>query len=619
MSSVEYSAIKHDKNLQPTKTELLAENYSKDIVDGIIHDEDKARVNDEIASLVKGAAFDLDKALDTYDPSFPRYTISADAIEFFNLMRLVEGKDFEFNTPKAHYFMADLLLGNITDPMVFPYSEEVCKTIEIDVLRLAFMQSRALAKSTVVISFFAVYSAIKGELPNGLGKVYFYILLAASSRGGARVNALAVKAMCEDSVFLNDYFESMRFTESESEFVRKGKGPAKDRSFLIRYQGINTGVRGSRYGTRRPCCVIFDDAILNTAAAYSKIMQDNLEEVIHSDAMKALKGGGMGRVILCFTPFHYGDVNTKTVLDGSFTPSVIPLTKHFDIDGELSNGVIESTWPAMHPAKAIRAEIISARKSKKTSLFLQERMLRLSASADRLVPDECIQFCDMAPIMANLHRYNIYITTDYTTTSGEGSDFSGRATWAVSSNEDWFLLDLRLSKVGMEAQYRDTLDAAAKMRRRDRYVELGVEIDGNQSAHLYALETRMRNEGTYYTFAKQKGAPEMRKGILSRGAENGASKHERFRIASTRMLQKKVWLPEHLRGTPDMREFVLQIQGATHTNFSRSDDGPDLITQLDMIEVRYPVDSIQGADMVQVVDENGFIFERYPGSAYDSY
>ena len=60
------------------------------------------------------------------------------------------------------------------------------------------------------------------------------------------------------------------------EKTRLEKVAKKDRSFLVRYQGINTGVRGSRYGERRPDAIIFDDAILNTAAAYSKVMSDNL-------------------------------------------------------------------------------------------------------------------------------------------------------------------------------------------------------------------------------------------------------------------------------------------------------------------------------------------------------
>ena len=222
----------------------LIELYGEDMVRGAIDETRKKIVDEESAEFLKSAEFNLDVALDSYDPTFPRYTPSKDALEFFILMRLVEGKDFEFDTPIAHYFMVDMLLGHIQDPMMFPYSEEICRTIEIDINAIGFMASRGLAKSTVGISFFGVYSAIKGKLPNGIGKVYFYLLLAASSKGGARVNALAVRAMCEDSVWLKDHFEEMRFTETESEFIRKdptGKIPRKDRGFLIRYQGINTG------------------------------------------------------------------------------------------------------------------------------------------------------------------------------------------------------------------------------------------------------------------------------------------------------------------------------------------------------------------------------------------
>ena len=326
----------------------LIELYGEEMVKNVVDEAARRKIDEESKEFLKTAEFDLDGALDTYDPTFPRYTPSKDAFEFFILMRLVQGGDFEFDTPIAHYFMVDILLGNITDPMMFPYSEEICRTIEIDINAIGFMASRGLAKSTVGISFFSVYSAIKGVLPNGIGKVYFYLLLAASSKGGARVNALAVRAMCEDSKYLKDYFEEMRFTETESEFVRKdptGKVAKKDRSFLVRYQGINTGVRGSRYGERRPDAIIFDDAILNTAAAYSKVMSDNLDEILNSDAMNALKGGGKGRILLYFTPFHYGDVNTKAILNGSFTPVIIPMAKSFDAeDPNLKVTDIISSW-----------------------------------------------------------------------------------------------------------------------------------------------------------------------------------------------------------------------------------------------------------------------------------
>ena len=554
---------------------------------------------EEMAELValeqatkESAVFDLDGALDSYDPTFPRYTPSEHAFEFFTLMRLVEGKDFDFATPIAHYFMVDMLLGSIDDPMMFPYSEEICRTIEIDKLAIGFMESRGLAKSTVVISFFGVYSAIKGELPNGIGRVYFYLWLAASSKGGARINALAVRAMCEESVWLKDYFEEMRFTETESEFMRKGKGPKKNRSFLVRYQGIDTGVRGSRYGERRPDLVGMDDAILNSAVAYSKIMLSKLEDIIYADALAALKGGGKGRLLLTFTPFHYNDVNTKALLNGAFTPVVIPISRHFDVeDNTITARDIESSWEDMHPAVSIAKMVRKAKAANKLKSFLQERMLRLSSDADRLVPEKCIQFTDTTLIQENLFAYNIYITTDFTTTSGENSDFSAGAVWALGNNGDWFMLDMVLHKMDMHEQYKTVLDWAARYKRMGKHVEIGVEVDGSQTAHIFGLEKIMMERSDWYTFARQKGVDrdETRKGILSRKA--GGSKHERFQIAVTQfMLPQKLYLPEHLKDTKDMKEFLDQVRGATHMNFARSDDGPDLISMLNHMVVVQPTE-----------------------------
>ena len=601
-----------DSELKAVVKKEMAELYGDAVANNVVDEEDKKRIDEEVAEILKTAEFNLDLALDTYDPTFPGYAPSADAFEFFNLMRLVNGEDFEFNTPIAHYFMADLLLGHIQDVNQFPYSPEVCATLTLDPLRIGFMASRGLAKSTVVISFFSVYSAIKGELPNGIGKVWFYLLLAASSRGGARVNALAVRAMCEDSVFLNEYFEEMRFTEMESEFIRKGKQSRKNRGFLVRYQGINTGVRGSRYGERRPCLIAFDDAILNTAAAYSKPMSDTLDEIIHSDSTNALKGGGLGRVILCFTPFHYGDVNTRALLNGAFTQCVIPMAKMFDAekDGLTAKDVV-SSWEAMHPANSVASLVRNAKKAKKLKAFMQERMLRLTSGTDRLVPDSCIQWCDMSLVEKNIDAYNIYITTDYTTTSGEGSDYSGRATWAVNSNEDWFLLDIRLRKQGMDAQYKDTLSEASKWLRRGKHVEIGVEVDGNQSAHVYSLEKLMLETSTWATFAKQKGSEDSeRKGILSRST--GMKKHERFRIAaSSVLLTRKMWFPEHLKNTPDMQEMLSQIKGATHEQFTRSDDGPDLISMA-VVSMRVVYPSVTAGKIDdKITDVKGSVWEQY--------
>ena len=57
----------------------------------------------------------------------------------------------------------------------------------------------------------------------------------------------------------------------------------------------------------------------------------------------------------------------------------------------------------------------------------------------------------------------------------------------------------------MDEQYRDTLSEASKWLRRGKHVEIGVEVDGNQAAHVYSLEKLMLGTSTWATFAKQKG------------------------------------------------------------------------------------------------------------------
>ena len=103
----------------------------------------------------------------------------------------------------------------------------------------------------------------------------------------------------------------------------------------------------------------------------------------------------------------------------------------------------------------------------------------------------------------------------------------------------------------------------------------------------------MLETSTWATFARQKGSEDSgRKGILSRST--GVKKHERFRIAaSSVLLTKKMWFPEHLKDSPDMQEMLSQIKGATHEQFTRSDDGPDLISMaIVSMRVNYPSASI---------------------------
>ena len=528
--------------------------------------------------------FDMEGALDSVDYSFPNYTPSKDSLEFFALMRLVEGTDFEFSTPMAHYFMVDALFGNLEQEN-FPYSEEVQKTITINPKRIAIVASRGLAKSTVVTAFYPIYCAIKGILPNG-DITRFHLLLGASAQGGAKVMSKAVQALCEDSVFCNNYFEEMSFTETESRFIRKGTGKEKKRAFLIRYLGIGGNIRGNRdnYGERYDHAIM-DDVILNTQAAYSEVQMGLLRELIASDLENGLVGGLRGRIFSVATPFRLGDPVVETLLSGGYTPLLLPICEKITEDTTKAEFV--GAWESMHPYEAVISQYRQAIASKSTKSFNQERMLRISSEEDRMIPDHLLQWFDRTLTMKALQSYTLYVTTDFTTTSEAKSDFSALGVWAINSNGDWMLLDLCVRRQGIGEQYDELFRMVRLWSGKGAVLEVGIEVDGQQGAHIHALRSEMNKRNLYFTFARQKGTKYGgREGILS--ASTGGSKHSRFRMILPQFQNKKVFFAEQLKDTPDMTEALLQLKYTTYSGFGGHDDFCDIVSQVGMIDIIVP-------------------------------
>ena len=539
----------------------------------------------------KEFSFDLDQALDSIDLTFNGYVPSKDSLEFFAIMRVVTGEDFEFPTPLWHYFAVDMMLGNIDDTEHFPYSEEVRTKLRVNKKRIGFMASRGLAKSSVVTNFFPVYCAIKGKIPD-MGQVYFVLALGASAQGGGRVMAKAVQSMCEDSKFCQDYFEKMRFTETEAEFTRKGNGTKDKRTFLLRTMGVGTGsIRGvrSNVGAHRPDIIMFDDCIPNTAAAYSETQMESLEMAMNADAINALKGGGKGKIFNVFTPFHLQDPNVKSLTSGAYTPIAIPICER--IDDNTTEEDFKGAWPDMHPYEAVYDQYQQAKMSNTLGAFMQERMLRVSSDDERMIPDDLIQWYDRAMIVKMLSGYKLYITTDFTTTSEAKSDFSALAVWAVSSNGDYYLVDLAVKRQGLQEQYNELFRMVNYWKRGGHHIEVGIEIDGQQKAHIFSLKQMMRERNEYFSFARQKGAPITREGILSKGS--GVSKHERFRYMLPMFQNRKIYFPNELKETPDMKEAMKQIKYTTYTGFAGHDDFPDTVSQLGLIDIVLPSENTE--------------------------
>lgn len=561
--------------------------------------------------------FDIDAALDSINYDFPWYQPSEEALEFFNLMRLVQGKDFEFTTPKAHYFIVDVIFGNVKVNQ-FPYSQEVKDQINVNIKRIAVMASRGLAKSSVVTAFLPVYLAIKGELPK-YGKVYFMVAIAASAQGGGRVIAKSVQSLCQDSKFCQNYFEDMRFTETECEFTRKGTDSLDERTFLMRTMGFSGGIRGTRsnVGSHRPDILVFDDTILNTAAAYSKTQMDTLEEIIFSDAENALVGGGKGRIYHVFTPFHMADPNVKMLTSGAYTPIVFPICEK--IDDKTTKETFKGAWPAMHPYEAVKAQYEAAKASNKLQSFMQERMLRITSEEERMVPEYLIKWYEnRGTILANIDNFNLIITTDFTASNSLESDYSGIALWAISSNDEKFLLDLWLQKCTINDQFEALFKMVSKWSKwsKGKHIEVGVEIDGQQQNNIFILDKMKIEKNIWFSYARQRGKSAGQVGIRSRRA--AGSKLDRFRAILPEFETGKIHFPKELEDSAAMEEMMDEIRKLSHSGVgSVHDDGLDLISQLGMIDYYVPTGDSLPAD--QEIDDGNMYWEGFEENDEDSY
>ena len=558
--------------------------------------------------------FNIDDALDVVNLSFAGYTPSSDALEFWNIARLIKGEDFEVDNPLLHYWMIDLVFGNIKRED-YPYSEEINSKIKINNRKVALMLSRGLAKSTTLTLFLPLYIAIKGSMPS-LGKVGFILGIGDSQEGSAKVMANTIRDTCEESAFCKDYFENMRFTDQHCEFLRKGTGPESKRSMMFQVKGAQGGIRGIRHKGARVDLIVADDIVKNESDAASTTIMNAIKNTIYSDAINALKGQG-GKVILIGTPMNKVDVVYSAVESGSWTPIVIPICQN--ISSDLKEADFIGSWPQMHSYERVMERYADAVGSGSTRSFNQELMLRISSEEDRMIQDGMIQWVDRKDIEKRLGNFKVVITTDFTTTSEANSDFSVLLVWAISSNEDYFLIDMCVRRQSIGQQYSELFRMLRYWGNKTSLgIEVGVEIDGNQTAHIFALKQMMIKENVFFTFARQKGAPLGREGILSRA---GGSKHERFRLMMPLLQNHKFFFSNELKETPDMVEALNELRYVSYTGFlSKHDDFCDGLSQLGSMQIYLPM---KGDSLTLVTKKHqmwGFEdkYEEEP-NAYDGY
>jgi hypothetical protein len=249
--------------------------------------------------------FDIDSALDTIDLRFKNYTPTEDAVTFFNIARLIMGKDFAITNPKFHYFLVDVLYGNITREQ-FHYSEDIIEKLTVDPTNIAVIASRGSAKSTITTLFYPIVAAIKGTLPV-TGELSHILILSDSAQGGAKDQALIMGNTVNRSAFCNEVFEKIRFTQTEVELIRKGPEPLEERHMLIKFKGAqmlredellygeyskvkmkDVKIGDKLYGPDGKLAEITEKSDLMYKAGYKIVLQDGRELVVSIDHINSI-------------------------------------------------------------------------------------------------------------------------------------------------------------------------------------------------------------------------------------------------------------------------------------------------------------------------------------------
>ena len=552
----------------------------------------------------------VDWLLDNVDLTFQGYVPSIVAIEFFNFIRLTLGEEPENANSLAHYFLVDVIFmqDSVRDYLTM-------RGIDYDSLkgRTTVLCCREFAKSTIIGSFVPLYMAWKGELP-GFGAVNYGIYVGDSMRNNVKTTMNTIEQVYYESEWLQTQFESARFTDELVELIRKprtvaeihlyettiaiGKKPHQvpgrsKRKFAMRGVGAQTGTRGTRSGLQRPQFAIIDDVIPSEADANSETVLTNIDKTIESDVLNALHGAG-SFAILIGTPYNKKDPVYQRIESGAWVPVVFPICER--IHEDLTIKEFRGTWENRHSYEKVMKRYMDASRSNKLRSFMQELMLRISSEKDRVIPNDYIEPFNRGDILKNGNGYNWYITTDFTTTGGTGNDFSGMAVWAIGSNGDYFLVDLVLKKMELAMQYNELFRLVNKYKRYTGTIEVGIEIDGQQKIHLFAIKELMTKKNEYFTIAKQKGG--LREGILSKSGKGG--KEGRFSVMVPLFQAGKIWFARELDDSPSMRELKLELEYVTYDEHGRvqfgavHDDGLDLISQLSMMSIYTPSEDSKG-------------------------
>lgn len=514
---------------------------------------------------------------DTYMPSDT-------ALRFISFIR-ASGNE-EHSSPPMHYKMADKLFSpDKADKNVL----EEC--------------SRGTGKSTVA-EYAVIFAAAMGEWP-GFGKCPFIIFLGASAEGNVKQFFKNVANKITNSVFLSTVVTVIRVTDKEMELVN-----ADGVKMFVAGKGMNVNWRGARSPSGDRPSVLLADDILHNDSATSETIRNTIETNWFGSALPAL--ATKHKVIYIGTPIAEDDLLHKLKNSGSYSVVRFPLCDKFPVEEK----DYKSVWPENFTYEYALDMYKQFKSAGTTQLFYREYMLEVTDLATLLVDDEDIQWYDPSVIAKNRSRYNIYIVTDFATSTKKSADFSTIGVIAISNNSDWLLADGQCKRQTMQ----ENIDDLFRFVKKWNPLSVGIESSGQQGGFLSIIQEMMIKRNIWFTFAKKPGSKEV-------GIRPIKDKTHRFVTGvQPKFKQNKVWLPKPELLTTTNTPLLALVEEMTYelSRFTLAggvsslphDDAIDLLNQLSEMDTYVP--AIEGNYEVVEITDDGLIWSSMLEDGYDN-
>ena len=206
------------------------------------------------------------------------------------------------------------------------------------------------------------------------------------------------------------------------------------------------------------------------------------------------------------------------------------------------------------------------------------------------------------------HKYNFYITTDFATSEKQKADFSVISTWAYNAQGDWLYVDGIVKRQDMSINIEDLFRFVSIYKPQS----VGIEITGQQKGFVSWLRQEQIRRNIWFVFAKDGNTKE-------EGLRPNTSKLVRFNTVVPLFKSRKIWFPEDLKDSMELKEAMDEILHVTSSGFKSVHD--DFIDTISMLPLMLPWKPVEDSFSHNVPEDDVYSKYRRTESTYslDSY